>query len=226
MLQDFSREYVLAARMRCFTNFNLGTPPVSNELIKTLTVTPGSQPTASGAMLTTISSPTAAGTEKRDNLEADLAWSLFFDLISYYRFYEHVIGPPLTELVVSSPVDISFIVLVIICGALGSMLRITAERYHPQLFGNNSSMKERRPPVYYFLIGVMCSLIIYILAKSAFAGITEATYAAKSANLSPFVTAFLAVVSGLLCEEAFNQIITSGKSVLARSGTTQRGSKP
>jgi hypothetical protein len=71
--------------------------------------------------------------------------------------------------------------------------------------------------VYYFIIGIMCSLIVYIIAKTVFAGLADTTYAAKSGNMSPFVIAFMAIVSGLLCEEAFQQIIRAGKSALARS---------
>jgi hypothetical protein len=100
------------------------------------------------------------------------------------------------------------------------MLRLTAEAYNPALFGKDRADQRQSSLLYYFVIGIMCALIIYILAKTAFAGITETAYLAKSGTLSPFVVAFLAVVSGLICEEAFQQIISAGKALLARTSAT------
>jgi len=157
------------------------------------------------------------------NFQADVGGVLLFDLMSYYQFYEHLFswlgfkGFYWTAQIVIAPIDITIIALVIACGALGAMLRITVERYNPQVFG-----KEHAGPkvslVYYFIIGIMCSLIVYILAKTALAGVSEETLSSKTNNLSPFVTAFLAIVSGLLSEEAFKQIIGAGRKLLGRSG--------
>lgn len=127
------------------------------------------------------------------------------------------VGAMLVEQIVIAPIDISFVLLVIVCGALGAMLRIIAQKYKPELFGPVTSDDAKRMPLYYFVIGVMCSLIVYILAKTVFAGLADTAYIAKSGNMSPFVVAFLAVVSGLLCEEAFQRIVAAGKAALARS---------
>ena len=267
ILQNFSREYVLAARSRCFTSFKLGystlavggsQPGIVNASLPSTTqsaapqgatpqgagpqgagpqgaspqgatpqgatpqgATPqGAAPQAVGPQIQGGSGATGTGkspaAEKRENFEADLAGAFYPNLVSYYRFYQTFFGSS-TELIVISPIDFSFILLVIFCGALGSMLRITAE-YNPRLFKKNGHDERKSSLVYYFVIGIMCSMIVYILAKTAFAENTETGYGAKSGNLSPFVTAFLAVVSGLLCEEAFQKIITSGKALLAQSG--------
>ncbi len=179
-------------------------------------------------------------------IESDLAGALFFDVTAYYRFYENMfngllspfvsaskeagnqrksesIGSYITEQIVIAPIDISFVLLVVTCGALGAMLRISAETYNPALFrpkdANEAEVAESQPKtwVYYFVVGIMCSLIIYILARTVFAGLVDTTYVAKSGNMSPFVIAFMAIVSGLMCEEAFQQIIRAGKATLARS---------
>ena len=144
-------------------------------------------------------------------------------LCSYSRTSEGTLaidndfGAALVEQIVIAPIDISFVLLVIICGALGAMLRITAQRYKPEMFGPVTSDSTKWIPLYDFVIGVMCSLIVHILAKTVFAGLADTAYVAKSGNMSPFVIAFLAVVSGLLCEEAFQQIVSAGKAALARS---------
>jgi hypothetical protein len=97
------------------------------------------------------------------------------------------------------------------------MLRLSVLKYNPQLFGRQLA-KVKRSPAYYFAIGIMCALITYILAKTAFAGLTEASYSTKAGSLSPFVAAFLAIISGLMCEEALRQIMKAGGALLARSG--------
>jgi len=218
IMNAFSSEYVRAARARCMSYYGqvgspaamaagqTGQPPAGQQLS-------GQQMTGTGNAL----APKVATQDKRD-LEADIAGALFFDLVAYYRFYEKFLGLNYTELIVIAPIDISFILLVIICGALGAMLRITAEIYNPKLFGREHGAK-RISPIYYFVLGIMCSLIIYILAKTALAGVAEASYSSRSGSLSPFVTAFLAVVSGAICEEAFQVILQAGRSLLTRVGT-------
>jgi hypothetical protein len=134
-------------------------------------------------------------------------------------------GAIIVEQIVLAPIDITFVVLVIICGALGAMLRITAEMYKPELFGKDFGQWKKTTPLYYFIIGVMCSLIVYILAKTVFASLADTTYVAKSGNMSPFVIAFLAIVSGLLCEEAFQRIVSAGRAALARSTGDQKDQK-
>jgi hypothetical protein len=231
-IQDFSREYVLTARLRCYRNFSFGVASLRSTPAIDLVNSDGSNGNAgqtAGSTHTVGPQLSTGGTkqraaEKRENFEADLAGALYFDLVSYYRFYENMInsfgfkGVYWTEQIVIAPIDISFVLLVIVCGALGAMLRISGEMYNPGLFGKEPAEQHKVSSVYYFVIGIMCSLIVYILAKTAFAGITETAYVAKSGNLSPFVTAFLAVVSGLICEEAFQQIIFAGRALLARSG--------
>src|SRR5206468_1235495 len=134
-------------------------------------------------------------------------------------------GAKVVEQIVSAPIDITFVALVIICGALGAMLRITAETYKPELFGKEVDEQKKTSRVYYFIVGVMCSLIVYILAKTVFAGLADSTNVSKSGNMSPFVTAFLAVVSGLLCDEAFQRIVSAGRAALARSTGDQTDDK-
>jgi len=127
---------------------------------------------------------------------------------------------------VIAPIDISFILLVILCGGLGAMLRIVAESYDPKLFGKTHEA-PRAKIVYSFVLGVMCALIVYILARTVYTGLGESNYSSKSGNLSPFVTAFLAIISGLICEEAFQQIIVAGKALLAKTaGGPVAPSKP
>lgn len=240
IIDSMARDYVVAARLRCYSNFNVGSAAVIMP-IEASTVSQiagaGNHAAGGGAMppqhgqqsgdaqnmsgsksegLGTVGEPTPPPNQNSGKLQADLSNALFFDLISYYRFYEKILGPTITGLSVIAPIDITFILLVILCGALGAMLRIAAESYDPRLFG-----KDHEPPrskaVYSFVLGIMCALIVYILAKTVYSGLGESTYTTKSGNLSPFVTAFLAIVSGLICEEAFQQIIVAGKAMLARS---------
>ena len=239
IMNTFSSEYVRSARMRCMSHYGLGTGSPTPELAVATIGAPlsglgttagqsaGQQMGGAGAAPASASAPKIAIPEKRE-LESDIAWALFYDLVAYYRFYEKFFDAN-TELIVIAPIDISFVLLVIICGALGAMLRVTAEIYNPKLFGKEPGAK-RISPVYYFILGIMCSLIIYILAKTALAGIAESSYGSKSGSLSPFVTAFLAVISGAICEEAFQVILRAGRSMLNRVGNQEaiakRPSKP
>ena len=223
----FLPAYVTAARWRCLLNFALATERASG----------GSTPEQDKIVAQPMNSVSAAAPP----LEGDLGGALFFDVVAYFRFYENMFnglchaflapfttcgsdsdggrtfGGDITEQIVIAPIDISFVLLVVTCGALGAMLRISAETYNPKLFDKDATEADRKTWVYYFVIGIMCSLIVYILARTVFAGLVDTTYVAKSGNMSPFVIAFMAIVSGLLCEEAFQQIIRAGKSTLVRS---------
>jgi hypothetical protein len=222
IMNTFSSEYVRSARMRCLSHYGMG---------GSVAVTGGSAAMTTGQGGTTpmqatnqpmsggTTTPRSSAPDKRD-LETDISWALFYDLVAYYRFYEKLFGVRYTEAIVIAPIDISFVLLVIICGALGAMLRVTAEIYNPKLFGKEPN-ERRISLMYYFILGIMCSLIVYILAKTAFAGISDASYGSKSGNISPFVTAFLAVVSGAICEEAFQAIINAGRKMLNRMGGKQ-----
>ncbi|HEX5213381.1 MAG TPA: hypothetical protein VFW22_16770 [Pseudolabrys sp.] len=215
IIDSMSREYVVAARMRCYANFNTGAAaPVT--LVAAKVDTKANPPDAS-AQFGTVAAPTPpTPNQNAANLRADLSNGLFFDLISYYRFYEKLLGATLTGLAVIAPIDITFILLVILCGGLGAMLRIVAESYDPKLFGKTHET-PRAKIVYSFVLGIMCALIVYILARTVYAGLGESNYSSKSGNLSPFVTAFLAIISGLIYEEAFQQIIVAGKTLLAKT---------
>ena len=227
-IASFSWEYIQSARSLCAPHFGLGTaapsPEVQSKLIKAVAdqqekigASPGE---LKGPMLSPL--PTPDDGKKRDNLRSDISGALLFDLMAYYSFYQNQLtkvgfnGGYWAAQIVIAPIEITFVLLVIICGALGAMLRLAASKYNPALFGKDMS-EMKGPMVYYFIIGIMCALITYIIAKTAFAGVTDASYSSKSGNLSPFVTAFLAIISGLMCEEAFHQIMTAGKAVLARS---------
>ena len=207
IIDSMSREYVVAARLRCYANFNVGGAVP--------TVAP--KPPDASSPVATIGAPTPPPpNQNAANLRADLSNALFFDLISYYRFYEKLLGTTLTGLAVIAPIDITFVLLVILCGGLGAMLRIVAESYDPKLFGKTREA-PRAKIMYSFVLGVMCALIVYILARTVYAGLGESNYSSKSGNLSPFVTAFLAIISGLIYEEAFQQIIVAGKALLAKT---------
>jgi hypothetical protein len=234
ILDSMARDYVVAARLRC-SAFKPGIStaaaaiPVAptNPKVETVSDQAPSPVPVPESKLPSLSVPesklpggsvnsSSSSSQNSAKLQADLSNALLFDLISYYRFYEKVLGSSVTGLAVIAPIDITFILLVILCGGLGAMLRIAAEFYDPKLFGKTHEDPGSKV-IYSFVLGVMCALIIYILARTVYAGLGESSYSSRSGELSPFVTAFLAIVSGLICEEAFQQIIIAGKAMLARS---------
>lgn len=227
IMNSFSSDYVRAARVRCLTQYGQGVAvmsapgaaaPVSGQLSQASLASKAAEQISG----TGITAPNAtASPDKKQALDSDISWALVYDLIAYYRFYEKFFKSH-TELIVLAPIDISFVFLVIFCGALGAMLRITAEIYNPKLFGKEHG-DLTHPLIYYFVTGIMCSLIVYILARTAFAGLADSSYVTKSGNLSPFVIAFLAIVSGVLCEEAFQQIMVAGRAFLSRTGGKRDG---
>ena len=227
IMNSFSSDYVRAARVRCLTQYGQGvavmsasggTAPAAGQLTQASMASKAAEQ-ISGTGITAPNASTSS--DKKQPLESDISWALVYDLIAYYRFYEKFFATH-TELLVLAPIDISFVFLVIFCGALGAMLRITAEIYNPKLFGKEHA-ELTHPLIYYFVTGIMCSLIVYILARTAFAGLADSSYATKSGNLSPFVIAFLAIISGVLCEEAFQQIMLAGRALLSRTGGKRNG---
>lgn len=217
IIDSMSREYVVAARMRCYANFNTGAAAPVAMPAPMPAAEQDKQPPDAALQLGSVAAPAPPQpNQNAANLRADLSNALFFDLIAYYRFYEKVLGANVTSLAVIAPIDMTFILLVILCGGLGAMLRIVAESYDPKLFGKTHEA-PRSKIIYSFVLGVMCALIVYIIARTVYTGLGESNYSSKSGNLSPFVTAFLAIISGLICEEAFQQIIVAGKALLTKT---------
>jgi hypothetical protein len=223
-------EYIESARVLCSPHLGFGlltATPADAEKAKTTAAGELQQyknsPDAQKMLAGPSPPPPADKNDRAEKLRTDLAGALLFDLMAYYSFYEDLFqavglnGKWWAEQFVKGPIEITFIALVIVCGALGAMLRLSVLKYNPQLFGRQLA-EVKRSPAYYFAIGIMCALITYILAKTAFAGLTEASYSTKAGSLSPFVAAFLAIISGLMCEEALHQIMKAGGALLARSG--------
>lgn len=125
--------------------------------------------------------------------------------------------------VVSSPIDFSFSILVIFAGLLGAFLRVIFDLVQSSKDGR--TMKIRADVFFMRLVlSVMCALIIYILSRTTLVTFVDRAQTSGGVNLNPYFVAFLAVVSGILAEEAFAKITSVGQRMLSPGEETVKTS--
>jgi hypothetical protein len=106
-------------------------------------------------------------------------------------------------------------ILVLSMGALGSIIFLTRAFLTPRLF---------KPFSWYLFrpfLGMVTALAMFVLTKSGL-GIVSGENAANSLN--PFVISFIAIISGLLSEQAYERIQSAGESFFKTEERKQRWS--
>jgi hypothetical protein len=117
-------------------------------------------------------------------------------------------------LVLTQP-DVLTLTLVILMGVLGSTLQIT-----------HSFFKEWRAEQFgvYFLriaLGAVTALIIFIVAKAGVPIIADASKLGGDAPINPYFVSFLAIISGLLSENAVVSVQAYGARFFGPSSTDE-----
>lgn len=116
------------------------------------------------------------------------------------------IGRLINRLVISQP-DMLTLFLVILMGVLGSSLQMT-----------NAYFKGNAPEKIggYFLrlgVGAMTALVIFIVAKAGVPVIADASRMGGDAAINPYFVSFIAIISGLLSENAIANIQAQGARI-------------
>lgn len=107
------------------------------------------------------------------------------------------------------PPDILTLVLVISMGVLGSALQMTHA-----LFKRN---RVERAGVYFLRlsVGAITALVIFIVAKAGVPVIADASRLGGDAAINPYFVSFLAIISGLMSENAILSVQTQGARFFA-----------
>jgi hypothetical protein len=112
--------------------------------------------------------------------------------------------------------DLLTLTLVICMGVLGSSLQMTHAYFKgdaPRKIGS------------YFLrlsVGAMAALVIFIVAKAGVPVIADPARLGGDATINPYFVSFLAIISGLLSENAIANIQSQGARVFGGNGGVDR----
>ena len=119
-----------------------------------------------------------------------------------------ILGSSMNWLLVMPP-DILTLVLVISMGVLGSALQMTHA-----LFRQN---RIERPGAYLLRLGVgaITALVIFIVAKAGVPVIADASRLGGDAPINPYFVSFLAIISGLMSENAIMMVQAQGAKFFA-----------
>ncbi|HTC06129.1 MAG TPA: hypothetical protein VK749_22170 [Xanthobacteraceae bacterium] len=107
------------------------------------------------------------------------------------------------------PPDILTLALVILMGVLGSALQMTHA-----LFRQN---RIERSGAYFLRLGVgaITALVIFIVAKAGVPVIADASRLGGDAPINPYFVSFLAIISGLMSENAIMMVQAQGAKFFA-----------
>jgi len=107
--------------------------------------------------------------------------------------------------------------LVLFMGILGSALQVTHAFFKSGVPGNWGS--------YYFLrlsVGALAAIIIFIVAKAGVPIIADSSKFGGDAPINPYFVSFLAIISGLLSENAIANIQSQGTRLLGQAIDAQK----
>jgi hypothetical protein len=119
------------------------------------------------------------------------------------------IGTFVNALIITPP-DILTLGLVILMGVLGSALQMTHA-----LFKRN---RIERAGAYFLRlsVGAITALVIFIVAKAGVPVIADASRLGGDAPINPYFVSFLAIISGLMSENAILSVQTQGARFFAQ----------
>jgi hypothetical protein len=115
-------------------------------------------------------------------------------------------GSPVTRIFVDTPYDLLVMVLVIMMGALGGMVRLLRDYGDP-------SQNNPQPRDYLIvpLIGAVVGIGGYVLAKT---GLLLLSSTREETSVSPFMIGLVGIISGLLAREMIDAIAEAGRKML------------
>jgi hypothetical protein len=120
-----------------------------------------------------------------------------------YELQTGVLGPIINRLVTTQP-DILTLTLVLLMGILGSSLQMTYAFFKQH--------RIEKPGAYLLrvCVGAITALVIFIVAKAGVPVIADASKLGGDASINPYFVSFLAIISGLMSENAIASVQTQG----------------
>lgn len=128
--------------------------------------------------------------------------STFIDIKNYWSFPEPILK----------------IILVLSMGILGSLIFVTIE-FIKEPSGNlkqNFNMYIFRP-----FLGMIIALAMYVMIKSG----QSVVFGSVKSDFSPFLISFLGIISGMLSEEAYRRIASTGNQILSEGSQEKENKK-
>lgn len=140
---------------------------------------------------------------------------LAFKNISFLVFY---LKEPLA--IATMPTTILTLIVTLAMGALGSVIFLTTSFFRD---------RESKPFSWYIFrpfLGMITALAMLVFAKAGQLTITERSIATMQTDaLNPFLVSFLAIISGLLSEQAIDRISKTGKGIFNGKKTVEDSKK-
>jgi hypothetical protein len=112
--------------------------------------------------------------------------------------------------------DLLTLMLVILMGILGSALQISHAYFMKNQVQTIGGYFQR------ISVGAMTALVIFIVAKAGVPILADPSRLGGDAPINPYFISFLAIVSGLLSENAIANVQTQGAKLLGGSGDPNR----
>jgi hypothetical protein len=109
--------------------------------------------------------------------------------------------------------DLLTLLLVILMGVLGSTLQITHAYFLKNQVQTIGGYFQR------ITVGAMTALVIFIVAKAGVPIIADASRLGGDASINPYFVSFLAIVSGLLSENAIANVQAQGAKLFGPGGS-------
>jgi hypothetical protein len=131
-----------------------------------------------------------------------------------YELQSGVFGAIINRLVTTQP-DILTLTLVILMGILGSSLQMTYAFFKQH--------RIEKPGAYLLrvCVGAITALVIFIVAKAGVPVIADASKLGGDASINPYFVSFLAIISGLMSENAIASVQNQGARFFGADATSE-----
>lgn len=136
------------------------------------------------------------------------------ELLFSYRFYKSILGPRLDSIIVA-PIDLSFMVLVILSALFGAFLRHILEDIQRTERGLGGAPQSFSIFLKRSILSIMVALLFYVLSRTTLVSMLDKTVAEGTFTLNPYLVAFVAAVAGILSTETFKKLIEVGGRYVA-----------
>ena len=121
-------------------------------------------------------------------------------------------GRAFNKLLTTQP-DVLTLLLVVLMGVLGSALQITHAYFNENRLQNMGGLVLR------ICVGAITALVIFIVTKASVPVVTDASKLGGEAPINPYFVSFLAILSGLMSENAIASVQAKGAKFFGSNGS-------
>jgi hypothetical protein len=129
-----------------------------------------------------------------------------------YELQSGLLGSVINLLVTTQP-DVLTLTLVILMGILGSSLQMT------YAFFKHHRIEKPGAYLLRVCVGAITALVIFIVAKAGVPVIADASKLGGDASINPYFVSFLAIISGLMSENAIASVQNQGARFFGAENT-------